>query len=401
MDLEYVDARAAGGASRAVVLARRSADPTLTGMICWIALLAAAPLAASAQAAPTAAAFAAAAEHRYEPDAPRQAEEQAEDQGEAEPRRERVASVCDEAYAHTEGDELIDQVQRGVYYGVCGVAHWFDGLFGTTRYDADSGDSFGRIGVFPGWDDRDGLSTRVRLRARLVLPAMEERLALVVGRGDQQDFTEEQASSTGTPVPASFRRIDDDQWLVGLAYGRRDAFENGFDYGTGIRIRAPLDPYVKGAYTHHFVLDQQTLLRLRQTAFWRNSRGLGTKSEVMFDRVLGERYLLRWNNAGTVAGDTEGVEWGSVVSLFHNFSDRRGMIYSVLSEGETSADIKLQNYGVETRYRQNVGRRWLFMELSASATWPRETLDERRRFNPGVGIGFDMYFGPVPERQMR
>lgn len=314
-------------------------------------------------------------------------------------RRPGVARVCDDP--GSDRDEWIDQLQRGVYFGVCGTAYWFDGLFGTSRYDRDSGDSYGRFGVFPGWDRRDGIDTRVRLRARFVLPALQQRLSLVVGRGDQQDITEERASSTGTPVPPSFRRIDDDEWLVGLAYARRGAFENGFDFGTGIRLSTPLDPYVKAGYRHHFGLGDSTLLRFRETLFWRDSRGFGSTTEVMLDRMLGEDFMLRWNNTGTVARDTEGLEWGSSLSLFHNLSERRGMVHSLLYEGETRAEVRMQNYGVETRYRQRIARRWLFLELSASATWPRESLAERRRFNPGVGFGFELYFGPVPERDMR
>jgi hypothetical protein len=310
-----------------------------------------------------------------------------------------VASVCDAP--GSDRDEWIDQLQRGVYYGVCGSAYWFDRLFGTARYDLDSGDSYGRLGVFPGWDRRDGIDTRVRLRARFVLPALQQRLSLVVGRGDRQEITEESASSTGTPVPPSFRRIDDDEWLLGLIYARAGAFENGFDFGTGIRLRSPLDPYVKARYRHHFGLGQSTLLRFRETLFWRDSRGFGSTTELMLDRMLGEDFMLRWNNTGTVARDTEGLEWGSSLSLFHNLSDRRAMVHSLLYEGETRAEVRRQNYGIETRYRQRIARRWLFLELSASATWPRETLAERRRFNPGVGIGVEMYFGPVPERDMR
>ena len=46
-------------------------------------------------------------------------------------------------------------------------------------------------------------------------------------------------------------------------------------------------------------------------------------------------------------------------------------------------------------------RKWLFVELSASVTWPREELTEDREINPGVGLGFEMYFGPVPDSQLR
>ncbi len=317
--------------------------------------------------------------------------------------REGVRSVCDAPGSDPENpdDRWIDQMQRGAYYGICGTAYWFDGLFGTTRYDQDAGDTFGRLGVFPGWDRRDSFDTRVRLRARVVLPALQDRLALVVGRGDQQDITDERASNTGARVPASFRRIEDDEWLVGLAYARRRPFENGLDIGTGIRIRAPLDPYVKAGYRHHFPLGEKMLLRARETVFWRNSRGLGSTTELMLDRIVGDNHMLRWDNSGTIAQDTDGVEWRSSLSLFRDLSDRRALVNSLLAEGETRAEVPLQNYGVESRYRQRIARQWLFLEVSVSATWPRETLDERRRFNPGISIGFDMFFGPVPEREMR
>ncbi len=320
-----------------------------------------------------------------------------------EPRREGVASVCDAPGSDPQNpdDRWIDQMQRGAYYGICGTAYWFDGLFGTTRYDQDAGDSFGRLGIFPGWDRRDGIDTRVRLRARVVLPALQDRVALVVGRGDQQDITEERASSTGTRVPPSFRRIEDDEWLVGLAYARRKPFENGLDIGTGIRIRAPLDPYVKAGYRHHFPLGDKMLLRARETVFWRKSRGLGSTTELMLDRIVGDNHMLRWDNSGTIAQDTDGIEWGTSLSLFRDLSDRRAIVNSLLAEGETRAEVPLQNYGVESRYRQRIARQWLFLEVAVSATWPRETLVERRRFNPGISIGFDMFFGPVPEREMR
>ena len=63
--------------------------------------------------------------------------------------------------------------------------------------------------------------------------------------------------------------------------------------------------------------------------------------------------------------------------------------------------MPIRNYGVEVRYRQQIFREWLFVEGRTSLTWPRETLDEERKINPGVGLGFEMYFGPMPDNQMR
>jgi hypothetical protein len=295
----------------------------------------------------------------------------------------------------------IDRMQRGVYTGVCGAAQWFDGLFGNPRYDQDSDETFGRIGLFENYDRRDGLDTRLRLRARYALPNLQKRLRLTLGRGEEQELVEERPTNTQNPPPASFQTVQDDAWLLGLGYSKQNALENGFDFGIGVRLNTPVDPYVKASYRHNFIFGGDTMLRFRETPFWRDSRGFGETTQVTLDRLATDSVLLRWDNTGTVAEDTEGLEWSTSVSAYQSLRERRAISYTALLHGETRADVRLQNYGLETRYRQNVFRKWLFIDLSASLTWPREELFEERQINPGVGLGFEMYFGPVPDIEMR
>ena len=306
--------------------------------------------------------------------------------------------IC--AAARLPDDVFVDHVQRGVHYGVCGAARWFDGLFGVPRFDQGHPGTHGRLGLFQGWDRRDNLDPGIRLRTRLALPALNERLGLIVGRGDRQDFSEERATPSVNPVPSNFDRFESNDWLVGLAYSRTSPWENGFDYGTGIRVATPMDPYVKGSYRHHWLFDDTTVLQVRETVFWRNSRGLGSTTEVILDRLLSDSFLGRLSQSVTLASDTEGATWDTRASVFQGMGDKRALVYGLLAEGETGADVKLQNYGVETRFRRRIARRWLFLELAGSVTWPRAELTETRRINPGVSIGFEMYFGPVPEHAM-
>jgi len=295
----------------------------------------------------------------------------------------------------------IDKVQRGVYTGVCGTARWFDGLFGNIRYDQDSDKTFGRVGLFEKYDRRDDFDTRLRLRARYSFPNLKNRLRLTLGRGDEQELVEQRSNNSQSPAPSSFQTVEDDAWLLGLGYSKRNPLQNGFDFGLGVKLDTPVDPYVKATYRHNFVFRGDTMLRLRETPFWRDSRGWGATTQVSLDHLATDNLLLRWDNVGTVAEDTEALDWGTAVSVYQSFSERRAISYTALLQGETGADVPLQNYGFETRYRQRVFRRWLFMELTASLTWPREELEEEREINPGVGIGFEMYFGPVPDVEMR
>jgi hypothetical protein len=310
-----------------------------------------------------------------------------------------VQTRCDEPGSYE--NAWIDKLQRGVYGSVCGTALWFDGLFGNPRYDNDSDETFGRLGLFENYDDRDAFETKVRLRARYAFPNLKERLRLTLGRGDEQELLEERPVDSQSPSPTSFQTVEDDAWLLGLGYSKQGNLEDGFDFGVGVRLSSGLDPYVKATYRHNFIFRGDTMLRFRETPFWRDSRGWGATTQVSLDHLATDTVLLRWNNTGTVAEDTEALEWGTDISLYQSRGERRAVSYTALLRGETGADVAIQNYGFETRYRRNLNRKWLFLQLSASVTWPREELEEERKINPGVGIGVEMYFGPTADVDLR
>ena len=299
-------------------------------------------------------------------------------------------------------DTWIDKSQTVVYQTICGSVAWFDGFFGDRRYDQQSADTFGRIGLSGFWDERDGFDTKFRLRARLALPHLEERASLLIGRGSDAELIEEKPHVQDT-VPSNFNQVDDDSFLIGLGYRRGQGLKRGFDFSAGAKVRLPPEPYLKAAYRRAWELSESTLVRVRPLAYWKYDEGLGSTLHLDLDHLLSKTSMLRWSNSGNVSQDPEvdGVRWLSYLSLFRALSNRRALSYHLLAGGETNAEVELQNYGFEIRYRQRVLREWLFVEFLSSLTWPRELLSEERESNLGVGIGFEMYFGPVPEGQMR
>jgi hypothetical protein len=300
-----------------------------------------------------------------------------------------------------DGTAFVDRFQRGLYRGVCGTALWFDGLFGAPSFDQGTSETFGRFSVYEFWDDRDGLETKVRLRARVDLPAAKNRLRLLFGRVDDRELVEDREPQIGESLPSGFEQVEDESWLLGLGYSPQKGLVNGFDFGAGIRIRSPVDPYVKGSYTHTFDLNESSLIRLRQTVFWRDSRGLGETTDIEYDYLLTPRLLFRFDNAATLAEDVDRLEWSSALRLFQSLGERRALVYTGFITGVAQTEVPIRNYGVELRYRRPAFREWLFLELRSSVTWPRGELDTERKINPGVGIGFEMYFGPVPDRDLR
>ncbi|MDH3512764.1 MAG: hypothetical protein OER85_18125 [Gammaproteobacteria bacterium] len=295
----------------------------------------------------------------------------------------------------------LDKSQTMVYETVCGSVAWFDGFFGDRRYDQESGNTFGRIGLSTFWDQRDGFNTKFRFRARFALPELQERASLLIGRGDEQELIEERPELLDT-VPGNFNSVEDDSFLVGLGYSRGQGLKRGFDFSVGAKLRLPPEPYVKAAYRRAWELSESTLFRIRPLVYWRYEEGLGSTLNLDLDHLLTKTSMVRWSNSGNVSQDqdVEGVRWLTYLSLFRALSNRRALSYHLLAGGETEADVRLQNYGFEVRYRQRVLREWLFIEFLSSLTWPREFLTEERESNFGAGIGIEMYFGPIPQERM-
>jgi len=309
---------------------------------------------------------------------------------------EEIEDYCDQQ--DTAG--WLDGSQEWIYETTCRTAAWFDGFFGKGRSDARSGDTHGRLGLSTFWDQRDGFDPSLRFRASFALPSIRDRgAALMVGRGDQQEMVEERTTKLDT-IPGNFDRVGDDSFLVGL--GVNSKRRTGFKLSIGAKVRAPPEPYIKLRYSKHIALTESTLLGIRPILYVESEDGLGTTLNLELDELLTDNLMLRWANYGNVATgrEIEGLEWSSSVFLFQAFSNRRAMTYRVLVIGETAAEETLQNYGFELRYRQRVLRKWLFLELLGGVTWPQYLRIEEREANLGIGVGFEMYFGPVPDREM-
>ena len=301
-----------------------------------------------------------------------------------------------------EQDKWLDRAQTRLYDSTCGVAAWFDGFFGTPRHDATNEETYGRLGMSALWDQRDAWDQKVRFRARYALPAMREKSYFFFGKGDEKEVIEESRGPDIDSLPTTFNTQEDDSFLFGLGYGK-----GGLDRGTRFQVGAvlgfPVTPFVKLSYRRAWPLSEKDLLRVRPMTYWRSDEGLGASLNLDVDHLFADNLMLRFGNWGNVSQskDIQGVSWGSSLVLFQGFSNRRALTYKVLIQGETHAEVRIQNYGFELRYRQRVLRKWLFLEVGSSVTWPREFSVEERNVNWGASIGLEMYFGPVPDAQIR
>jgi len=317
----------------------------------------------------------------------------------------------EEVQLQTDGDSLpgdvgksvekqptLDRTQETVFNVVNGATQRFDSFFGSTDMDTDARVSRGRISVGHQWDQRNGSKTRLRLKARFDLRALGERTQFLLGRGDTDDLIDGTGDDNIDNLPNRFNDFEDDDWLIGVGFSRDQRFRRGWDFSVGVKLSTPLEPYARATYRWLRSDGDRWLWQVRPRVFVQSQRGIGASVNNTVDYAASKNWLLRSWTIALGEDDIAGLGWTQKFTAYHSISDKNAMAYALFATGQTDADVPLQDYGIELRYRKRIAREWLFVEFLTYLSWPREFLVEERERNLGVGIEFEMQFGDWPGR---
>lgn len=297
-----------------------------------------------------------------------------------------------------EPEPLLDRTQRTVEDVVVNTAQTVDNIFGSADVEEEATVTRGRLSIGGQWDQRDGLRERIRLKARFGLPAVNKRTSLLLGRGDVNDFVDGSADDNIDTLPDRFNDFQDEDWLLGIGYSRDATLRRGWSFGAGVRMATPLEPFVRATYRWHKAFGEDWLWRVEPRLFVQSQRGAGISVQNVLDHVINDTWLLRSYSIVVAEEEVEGLSWTTKLVAYQNLSRKHAFSYAVYATGETDYEVPLRDYGVELRYRRQISREWLFIELLTYMNWPRDFLIEERERNIGVGIEFEMQFGKWPGR---
>jgi hypothetical protein len=295
-----------------------------------------------------------------------------------------------------EGPEWLDKFGYGVYRTVCASATWLDNFFGGDRGLRERDTSYGRVGVGLSWDEFNGTEAKFRFKAKVQFPRAENRFNAFFGRFEEDEFVRGQVDDVGS-VPAIFRETQEKDWLLGFGYNPVRSVRTRIDFDAGVKVKSPLETFVKGTWRYYLFMNERSLLRVAQTVFYTNHLEFGTTTRLDAEQVLADNLHLRWQGLATAAQETEGVDWRSSLIVYQNLGGLRAIAYEAEVEGETDAPVALEQYGLRAIYRQRFLRDDLFFELQGRLFWPKSVDQPEREATPGIGIGFEMLWGDQPK----
>ena len=243
------------------------------------------------------------------------------------------------------------------------------------------------------WDEFNGLNQKFRFRVKMPLPNLDERYNAFIGTFSRDEFVTERDQASGAiPRQGTRGTVEEDETLLGIQFRERGG-GGRFEADAGIRLRSPIDPFVKGGYRFRHKFAGTTLLTLRETGFWQNSEGLGVTSRVDLERAFEHDALIRWTISGTISQESEGVRGYTALTVYRGLSGNRAVAAQLFTASESDADVPVGEYGIRAAYRQRVLRDWLVLELRPSVTWPKDDPAQPRSASWGFGIGLEMFFG--------
>jgi hypothetical protein len=300
------------------------------------------------------------------------------------------------AAADEDGEDVykepwIDRMHDGVFNAVWRSAMRMDQWFGSEASEAAYLQTSGSIAPALLWDEFEGFQPRMRFQVDVPLPQLNERFHAFVGRVNTEEYVTERQPGSGA-FARQYGPVEEDDTLFGIRY--RDPKQGGnFDADAGIRVRSPLDPFVKGSYRFMKGSSEQLLVAFRETVFWRNSEKFGFTSRIDIEKILRDVWLFRWTGSGTISERTEGVRGYTSLTVLRGLPNRRAFAAELFTSGEFDAAVPLGDYGLKLAYRRSIKRDWLVLESRVSLTFPREEPWQAREANVGVGIGLEMFFG--------
>ncbi|HKJ20148.1 MAG TPA: hypothetical protein VJ993_05770, partial [Woeseiaceae bacterium] len=227
-----------------------------------------------------------------------------------------------------EKDPLLDRTQARVESVVTSTAQVVDNIFGSADVEEEASVTRGRLSVGGQWDQRDGLRERLRLKARFALPALEERTSFFFGRGDVNDFVDGSADDNIDTLPSRFNDFQDEDWLLGIGYSRDAKLRRGWSFGVGVRMKTPLEPFVRATYRWNRAFSDDWLWRVEPRVFVQSQRGAGISVQNVVDHVLDDTWLL-WSYSVVVAEEeVEGVSWTTKLIAYQILSEKHALSYA-------------------------------------------------------------------------
>jgi len=266
-------------------------------------------------------------------------------------------------------DRLIraeDNISRGINF----LSAEIDQFFSREDTEVENRESRVRIGYAADFIEHEDPGFNFILKARLVLPRTQKKLQFII-LSDEEDALnrgETRETTTETNAPDTVRN---QKYNVGLRSILRNSRRSGVSLDGGIKVRDPIDPFVRLTARRSFFFEKFELKAIERL-YWFDSEGWASSISLDLDRPLNTDWLFRFSNNGVVDHETGLWQVEHFTALYHKYSDRLAIGYFVGVTSDDDPHFHMETYYTTINFRYLLFSDWLYAQAAPRVTWPRE-----------------------------
>ncbi|MCK5640390.1 MAG: hypothetical protein KAJ19_06320 [Gammaproteobacteria bacterium] len=249
------------------------------------------------------------------------------------------------------------------------LAHKIDVFFGGERaYDEATG-SFIELNLSIQKDEGTPTINRSKVRAKLELPNTEKKLSLRFE--NEADGT--QVSSGGSQLTSD---IIDTTSSAAFSAVLQEGKLWRFNSDVGVRFNVGFEPFVRfrGHGKQQFDVWRS---RLKGSLLWKESEGNEIKTEIDFERPIGEAFFFRVNSVAVWHERVHETDYGHSIALYQNLGRSRGIVYRISMRDINDPAEPDKSYTIDLAYRKRIYKDWVFMEINPAQIYREENDFER------------------------
>lgn len=284
------------------------------------------------------------------------------------------------------GIGLLAGLHSGASRGVTGTAEWLDSFFIDDRIEVEDNRSHILLRNDNIWREHEPESHTVDLRARLRLPALEERLELAITGADEED----DPTADGIATPDEGGGDDGGITDIALRFVQDVSDDLNLRYEGGARLQGMgVMGFVGIRYRQNLPLPEKWAGRVIERWRWYTDTGWESRGRLQFDRRLDPGFLGRFQVTADADEPREGWFYTAGPQLFQELSSNRVIRYEVQGYWAMAEEASHRQTVARLHYRQRLWENWVFAELSPAVVWPRERDFEP---TPELLLRVDAYF---------
>ncbi len=268
------------------------------------------------------------------------------------------------------------------------LANWLDNFFGTRDSDIDNAYSLVRMAAIYDADELEDNGLKYKIRGKLRLPNLKKRFYIIF-TGNDEDEDDELLSQ-----PDDY----EDHNQAGLQYQLKEkghsrinifgTVNSNFKYKAGARYRYEISP-----------TDNSQTRFSQELAYQQRDHLISTTRLDLSYNVRADR-LLRWASRVRYGQKTDGVEWNTQLGWQQRVAATKAISYFVGMNGNTDPSKTIESYGPGVRYRQNVFRKYLFVDVGTAYGWRKSSDDTKREGAWSFEVQFQIFFENERQKKM-